>query len=215
MKKSCVLFLSALFIFLSSCRDIRKEYYANGVLKQQIQFTHDQPNGVATWFYENGKKMMECTYVNGSIEGKMTRWNFTGSVESQVMFKNNIRNGMSINNYENGTPFLEDEYVNDTLNGMHVEYHPNGQIKVKGKNKNNLWDGKWEYFDERGIKVGEATFNSGSGVLKGFYWNGRLKRTQCYANNQRDGKEIWYKENGEVEKNLTYKQDRIVGDDMK
>ncbi len=210
MKKTSFFLLLASLLLLASCRDIRKEYYPNGVLKQEIPYKNGKMNGLATWYFLNERKMMECTYVNGSIEGKITRWNVGGLIESEDIYKNNLRNGKCISYYDNGKIFIEDEYVNDKLNGTHIERHQNGLVKAKGHYKNGLYDGKWEYYDDRGIQVGEGNFVNGTGSLKGFYWNGRLKRIENFVDNKKEGDEIWYKENGEVEKVVKYKQDRIV-----
>ena len=210
MKKSVFFLLIIPVFFLTACRDIRKEYYPNGVLKQEIPYTNNKPNGVARWYFQTDKQMMECINVNGSLEGKMTRWHVDGTLESEDTYKNNLRNGKSIIHYDNGTIYMEDDYVNDKLNGTHIERHPNGQIKTKGTYKNGLYHGKWEYFDLRGIFIGEGNFVEGSGTLKGFYWNGRLKRIVNFVNNKKDGKEIWYKEDGTLDKEVNYKEDRIV-----
>jgi len=60
------------------------------------------------------------------------------------------------------------------------------------------------------LKVGEGTFDKGAGVLNGYYWNGMLKRKVAYKNNQKEGKEIWYSENGDVEREVMYSGGRVV-----
>jgi uncharacterized protein len=202
----------SLFILLlfTSCKDIRKEYYPNGELKQQLSYKKDVLDGPSVWYFQDGKKMMECTYVAGNIEGKMTRWFYNGNYESEGYYSNNRQNGKSLQYFENGQIQLEQNYKNDTLNGTFTEYFPGKQIKTKGGYYMGLWDGKWEYYDDKGLLVGEGNFVKGTGILKGYYWNGRLKREVHYLNNQKDGTETWYKEDGLVEKELIFKQDKLV-----
>jgi len=158
---------------------------------------------------------MECTYVNGLIEGKMTRWNINGLLERVEYYTNNLRNGRSNVYFENGVVFTEEDYVNDTLNGNYTERHPNGIIKVSGKFRKGLYDGNWKYYDDKGIIVGEGKFSMGEGVLYGYYWNGKMKREVPYVKNEKDGKEIWYCEDGTVEKEVLYENGRVVGTDNK
>ena len=154
--------------------------------------------------------MMECVYDKGMIEGKLSRWYFNGKPESEGTYVHNRQNGSSTLYFEKGGVNIEQHFTNDTLNGPYTEYHPNAQIKTKGRYDMGLWDGHWEYFDDIGMPVGEADFAKGTGVLKGYYRNGRLMREVHYTNNQKNGTETWYKENGLVEKELFFEQDKLV-----
>jgi antitoxin component YwqK of YwqJK toxin-antitoxin module len=203
------LLLSLLF---TSCKDIRKEYYDDGTLKQQISYKKGVMDGPAVWYYSNGKKMMECSYVNGKIEGIMKHWFFNDNPQSVGFYKNNLQNGKSIRYFEDGGINFEENYKNDTLNGPFTEYYPDFQVKTKGSYYMGLWDGKWEYYDDKGLLVGVGIFVKGTGALKGFYWNGRLKRLVQYVNNQKDGTETWYKENGLIDKILHFRKDKLVGE---
>lgn len=200
-----------LFILLfSSCKDIRKEYFSNGELKQQLSYRNNVLHGQCVWYFENGKKMMECTYVNGNIEGQVNRWYFTGKPESTGNYSKNRKEGKNIRYYESGAVMTEENYKNDTLDGVFTENFESGQIKSKGSFSMGLWNGRWEYYDSKGLLVGEGNFINGTGVLKGYYWNGRLKRTVNFANNQKHGTETWFKEDGLLEKELLYDHDKLV-----
>jgi uncharacterized protein len=207
------LFFLLLSLLFTSCKDIRKEYYPNGNLKQELTYKKGVLDGPSVWYFQDGKKMMECTYVAGNIEGKMTRWFYNGNYESEGYYSNNRQNGKSTLYFENGEIQIEQNYKNDTLNGTFVEYFPGKQVKTKGGYYMGLWEGKWEYYDDKGLLVGEGNFVKGTGILKGYYWNGRLKREVQYVNNQKDGTETWYKENGLLEKKLVFKQDKLVGEE--
>jgi antitoxin component YwqK of YwqJK toxin-antitoxin module len=197
------------FLFIS-CKDIRKEFYPNGELKQKLSYKNDVLDGPSVWFFQNGKKMMECTYKDGKIEGKVTHWSFGGNPESEGFYVNNLRNGKCIQYYEGGGIAMEQNYKNDTLDGAFVEYYPDKEIKTKGAYNMGMWDGKWDYYDDKGVLVGEGNFVKGRGILKGYYLNGHVKREVHYVNNQKDGSETWYKENGLFEKELVFKMDKLV-----
>lgn len=194
-----------------ACNKVRKEYYPNGELKSELTYRNGKLNGNACWYFTNGNKKMECNYSNGQIEGKMKSWHFNGNINREENYILNKREGKSLIYYENGALFKEENYLNDTLDGLYVENYPDGQIKIKGGYLKGMYHGLWEYYDERGLKVGEGNFDKGNGILKGFYWNGKLKREVSYINNEKDGKEIFYSENGEMEKMVEYKAGKIVG----
>jgi len=198
------------FLLLTSCKDIRKEYYADGKVKSVLSFKGKVMNGISVWYYDGGDKMMECEYKNGNIDGKMSRWYYNGNLKTEQFYVNNRQNGKCTDYFERGGKQAEQYYKNDTVDGPFIEYYPDMQVKSKGKYSMGVWDGKWEYFDEKGILVGEGNFVKGTGVLKGYYWNGRLNRVDHYLNGQKDGKETSYKENGEIEKELVFKQGKLV-----
>jgi uncharacterized protein len=201
-------------ILFSSCNDIRKSYYENGDLKDELSNKNGVLDGPSVWYFHTGKLMMKATYQKGKIEGRMTRWYFNGNPEIEGDYVNNRRNGKSIQYFEEGGKQLEQNYTNDTLNGPFTEYYPGDKIKTKGSYNMGLWDGKWEYYDEKGLLVGEGDFIKGSGILKGYSWNGRLIREVHYKNNQKDGKEILYKENGLLDKVREFKQDKLIEEKM-
>jgi len=207
------IFLLSTLMLLSSCKDIRKQYYENGDLKQELSYKKGVLDGPSVWYFHHGKKMMEAIYSQGNIEGKMSRWYFNGNPESEGFYVNNLRNGKSTLYFETGGKQLEQNFTNDTLNGPFIEYFPGDKIKTKGSYSMGLWEGRWEYYDDKGLLVGEGNFVKGSGILKGYYWNGRLNRVVHYVNNQKDGKETWYNENGQIVKELEFKQDKLVNEE--
>ena len=45
-------------------------------------------DGKWIYYYDDGKKMYEQTFVNGKQEGKITSWYAIGTLESEKNFKN-------------------------------------------------------------------------------------------------------------------------------
>ncbi len=41
------------------------------------------PKGLATWWYDNGNKMKEYTFVNGKMPDKIREWNRDGSPKKE------------------------------------------------------------------------------------------------------------------------------------
>ncbi len=195
---------------LSACTKIKKEYYNDGTLQSEVTMKNGKKNGKAVYYHENGNKSMEIFYDDDKAEGISTIYYYKGTVKRTDNFKNNKLNGLSVNWDENlGYRFSEETYLDDVLNGPYKEFHPNGEIKVEGNYKNGQFEGKWLYFDERGVPVGEADFKNGSGVLKGYYPEGKPLREVNYVNSKKNGKETHWNENGTVDKIIYYKDDKI------
>ena len=62
-----------------------------------------------------------------------------------------------------GHPTLYIEYSNGKKNGAYRSWHQNEMVKEEGGFKDDLYDGDWEYYDNRGVLVGEAHFSAGAG----------------------------------------------------
>jgi antitoxin component YwqK of YwqJK toxin-antitoxin module len=213
-KTSCqmknILFFLIIAILSSSCSKTKTDYWPNGNKKSELKYYNGKLDGVSTWWHESGIKQMECNYKDNLLEGKSTRWYFDGNLQSEDHYKNNLLNGKTTNYYESGKKKAELNYINDTLSGESKEWHENGQIKITGSYKKGMYDGKWEYCENTGIKVGEGEFKEGTGIQKGFYPEGKLKREMHYINNKKNGLEIWFSKNNDTIRKIVYENDHII-----
>ena len=73
--------------------------------------------------------------------------------------------GVETNYLANGSKAQEYTYVHGVKNGPHKGYHVTGELKVEGSFKDNLFDGDWKYYDDRGVIVGEGSFERGTGEV--------------------------------------------------
>lgn len=205
-----LIFAIAFLLLISACSKTKKEYWENGNIKSELSYNNKKLDGLATWYYENGVKQMECTYAEDIINGTMNRWYQNGNKESELLYANNKLNGLSKTWYSSGKLQSKQNYKNDTLDGMSEEWHENGQLKIKGLYKKGKFDGDWLYYDKNGFKVGEGSFINGTGIQKGFFRDGSLKRIIPYKNNLKDGTEIWYNDKGKPIKEMLFKQDVLI-----
>ncbi|MCQ2280894.1 MAG: hypothetical protein MJZ49_08875, partial [Bacteroidales bacterium] len=81
------------------------------------------------------------------------------TAKSQIHYKNDIADGKYTAWYSKA----------ETINGLNA-------LRITGAYKNNLMDGKWVYYDEDEIPVGEANFHQGTGLMTTFH-NGEVIRT--------------------------------------
>ncbi|MTI39805.1 toxin-antitoxin system YwqK family antitoxin [Fulvivirga lutimaris] len=116
--------LSRLFVlvgfFLLACDDLPKEeakkkikdgvvkqYYANKVLKTEIEYKDGKRNGTAKNYYKDGKLHQQIEYANGK------------------------KNGEAITYYENGKVYQITPYENDLIHGLRKKYRQNGKLMAE------------------------------------------------------------------------------------
>lgn len=207
LKFSALLFI---IVFITSCTKTKTEYYKNGTIRSEVKYKGGKKNGRSVYFYENGMKELEINYIDDSADGQANAYYYKGTIKRIDNFKDNKLTGVSTTwDEELGFKFSEETYLNNVLNGPYKEYHQNGEVKVNGSYKNGFYDGKWSYFDERGVPVGEGNYNNGDGVLKGFYPTGKPLREINFSKNKKNGKETHWDVNGLIEKIIYFSNDKI------
>jgi antitoxin component YwqK of YwqJK toxin-antitoxin module len=200
----------SIIIVAISCTKVKTEYWENGVTMSEITMKHDKKNGKAMYWYKNGNKQMEAFYKNDELDGTLKRWHPNSVVESIANFKDGKLNGKKEIWDKDGNKLSEETYTNDTLNGSYKTWYDNGVTKIDGSYKNGKYDGKWKSWDVKGFLVGEGEFKDGTGIQKNFNIKGDLILTVEIKNNQKDGKESWYNEKGELAVIRYYEKDKLV-----
>lgn len=211
--KKVIFFLILLTIF--ACTKVKKDYFPNGNIKSEITYKNGKKNGPAKYYDDLGKISDEYIYVNDKLEGISKKWFYKGTISRIDSFKNNMLNGISVSfDQDNGYKLKEETYKNDTLNGLFCDFHPNGQIMTKGYFLKGLYDSVWNYYDNRGIPVGQGIYKNGTGILKGWFLNGKPIREVHYVGNKKNGTETRWNEKGEITRIIIYKDDRIVSQEI-
>lgn len=205
-----VLAIIILVIMTTSCTQTQTDYYPNGQVMSVRHYSGKKLNGSAVWFYDNGAKQQEATFRKDKPEGLMTRWYANGSKQSEDHYRNGLKNGLSVGWDENGNKLEEKTYKNDTLSGPYTYWYPSGIVKITGNFSKGLYDSKWEYFSEKGMKVGEGLYVKGAGKLKGFNPDGSLSRIVTYENNLKHGSEIVYNSDGTISETVIYDKGKVV-----
>ncbi len=74
-------------------------------------------SGTWTWFHENGLKLREIPYLNGSINGTLISYYPTGEVSAMTEFADGVKNGSMTRWYKTGEVCLEAHYLNGYPSG--------------------------------------------------------------------------------------------------
>ena len=119
-----------------------------------------QSSGGKLTYYKNGKKISKSHYE---------------ALNKKTIDPNKCKPCYLIA-YQDNTLIYEGDFYTDCGVGLYIEYHPNGIVKSKGDYKRNSeqnWDtdkvddwcaiknGKWEYYDEKGIQIKSEQYEYG------------------------------------------------------
>lgn len=215
MKQQIFLAFAILALFFVSCQHTEKEYYPNGMLRSTIECKGDVPNGVSTYYNDDGVKTLEVNYKNGKKEGRLRSFFFNGNLQTEEHYKNDQLNGLQTTYDLTGIKLTEIEYVDGVMNGSYREWHDKDVLKSVGSYADGLWNGHWEYYDFRGFLVAEGDFDHGTGDQLNYTDTGVLYKKSHYVNNEKSGEEFFYNSDGDVVKTIVYEKGRMVSIDGK
>jgi len=200
-------------LLTAACTHTEITRYPDGRIQSSIDYKGKKEHGKTIYYYQNPTIMeMEVEMRNGKRNGEFRRYYKNGALDTYCVYKNDSIEGLEVMYTANGCKSQETTYLHGKKNGPHKAYHLDGSVKIEGGFKNDMFDGDWNYYDERGVPVGEGSFKNGDGELTFFDKNGHPERTTHYKNNLKDGAEIYYTPSGEVWREITFKEDRIVSE---
>jgi len=198
-----ILIILGLFL-LTSCTNVEKQYWEDGILKSELPYKNGKLNGTAIWYYEDGTIMHEVPYEDDEITGTSIRYHDNGRKELEETYINNVRQGRAIAYSYPGKRIEQKYYVNDTLHGKYYKWHGNSELQIYGEFINGLFDGTWLYYDDYGELIGEGKYEAGNGIQRFWNPNGSLASRTTYVNNLKHGKEYFYTPDGEVDYVVEY-----------
>jgi len=211
-------FLSSAFCFLlfalfllTSCTEVKREYYDNQNLKSETHYRFGKETGNTVYYHHwYPTKIMEVEMKRGKRNGNFIERYFNNNPKVVAFYKDDLLEGKETHYYMSGNRAMEINYTKGIRNGQVTSWYDNGVVKETGFYVNNLFDGEWENYDERGLLIGEGSFVRGTGKQIIYDEMGRLKTETNFINNKKEGMEIHFSQSGEVEKTILFKEDRII-----
>lgn len=190
--------------------DILGKKSKEGVYKSGLQ------NGKWTYYYENGSKLAEGTFLNGEEnnkaaednlpkngrEGKWFNYYKNGNIQRESNWLKGNLEGMIKTYFEGGKIHEEAYYKNGKLNGYYKLYSEEGKMIEEGNYINDLQDGNWKYYHENGKLKANGKFIKGDGGNKG---------PTGIPKNGRDGNWLFYYDNGKSQSDYHYINGKGVG----
>lgn len=107
---------------------VLKEYYENGKVMAEMNFSFWQLDGTSRTYYENGKVMAEMNYKSGVQEGIMREYYESGKLKSEFNYKQDKKEGMNKQFYESGA-VMEEELWKDGMPQNRKIYYQSGRIQ--------------------------------------------------------------------------------------
>lgn len=160
------------YFMLNGYTEIEGSYDING-----------KKEGTWTWYYPNGKILIQENYVEGYKEGLFIEFdenknvilkgNFVEDKEVGFWIRHNkdfIEEGNYVDGrregkwkgyYKNGNTTYETSFADNNYNGSFVSYWENGKIKEQGNYLFGLKNGTWRQFDSFGNLFLMVTYKKG------------------------------------------------------
>lgn len=168
--------------------------------------------GVFVYYFSNGNKSSEGTYIKGKRVGVWKSWHKNGQLKSEGNYDDDLRQGDFVFYHKNGSVKDEITYVDNERDGLEVFYHDNGNKNgeitfFKGKR-----NGPFKLFYSNGQLEEEGNYEKGNlmGQVKRYWKNGNLSSIKNYSNNLRNGVQVYYHSNGNKSCEVEYNKDVFI-----
>jgi TonB family protein len=168
--------------------------------------TRKTKHGPYIEYYENRKKKLEYTYVNGEIDGPFEEWYSEGILYQKGNRTGDVYWGHFIQNFADGSLKMEAD-IDKSGNGTGIETLAKAGLKGKGEMSGGKQFGAWVYEDQTGQKMMEVVYNEKGLIDKEtcFDANGNpITDKPCISDRRPDfpgGETGWQQF---LQKNLTY-----------
>ncbi len=114
-------------IIFTSCNNVSKEYYENGMLKKEYTKSNGVLHGVYKEYYRNGNIKLKHNYDLGVLK------------DSSLYFLKDV----------NKIDFIR--FWSDSVGIKQIEYYPNGNLEKYGYVNDKFFKiGKWNFYNENG-----------------------------------------------------------------
>lgn len=164
--------------------------------------------GVFVYYFSNGNKSSEGTYIKGKREGVWKSWYKNGQLKSEGNYDGDLRQGDFVFYHKNGSVKGEITYVDNKREGRSVFYHDNGNIAEEFTFFKGEKNGSFKYFYSSGQLKEKGNYEKGilMGQVKGYWENGNLSSIENYSDFIRlNGAQVYYHSNGNKSCEVEYK----------
>ena len=192
----------------TSILDIRKEYHANGTMREMGTYRNGKKQGNFRVYDEEGKESGGLLFDNDILVGegmidslgrRVGDWKLfypDGKLRAQGKYVVGLREGNWTYFFTNGKTEQTGAYKMDWPHGNWKWFYANGQLHREETYRNGKEDGSSVEYDTLGVIRNEGEFTAGAR-------NGKWKLTVNdhteegqYLDGERDGLWVWYYGNG-------------------
>jgi antitoxin component YwqK of YwqJK toxin-antitoxin module len=177
-------------------------YYENGQISSEGYMKDGKPDGYWKTYFENGILKSEGNRRDFLLDSIWKFYDEKGKLVVEITYLNDKKNGIRRTIQENET--IEEHFVDDIKQGPTLYYYPDGKKKKMVPFVNGLEDGTAYEYDDEGTVITLITYKKG-------YIVNRDKINRKDRNNLKQGKWMYFYENGVVRLEGTYKDDKKNG----
>lgn len=186
------------------------DYYKNGLIKNEENYTNDKLNGKLTNYYSVGGKFCDLEYVDGEYNGMQTCYYSDGTKRHEISYLNGELHGVSNYYFTDGTLSKSINYSKGKLDGAWKEYFENGTLKLETYYKNDEPINQTkEYFANQTVYRTKDFAADLSAVEKIYYPNGQLENIYQYNAKGQLEKSEHFDVNGNKYLEEIYKNDEL------
>jgi len=182
-----------------------KEFYSNGILKDEKNYLNGKLDGYLKLYNDSGKLIEVLKYKNGEVDLQSNDFDSEIEIKEEYDISNNlIFRGSLKNNKKIGIQ----RYFNTKGKVIKSQtFNIRGNLVSEGVVlKTGKKEGDWIYYYSDHQKQSEGKYLRGNknGKWIYYYQNGKIQQTGFYANGKFKGAWKWYYETGELLKEEFY-----------
>ena len=138
-------------------------------------------NGEHLLWYDNGRQLIQCTYVEGNLDGEYLQWHNNGQQWKKYTYIKGKLEGLCLNWYKNGQQWKKCTYIDGEIEGEYLEWHENGQQYMQCTYVNGKLDGEYLRWYDNGRQFIQCTYVNEK-IDGELYVNGRQFKKYNYVN---------------------------------
>lgn len=190
-----------------------KYYDYVGNIRLTEEYTFGLENGKTVRYFHNKSKLMEYSQKNDIIEGDAIYYNQKGEPILIIGYENNIPK-FYIRKNKTGELNEKVNIINQTAEIS--SSYPNGKTAIQfALDKGNI-NSKFIINNIEGMTEFECTYKNGilNGERTEYYVNGKPYKKEHFVNNDYEGQQQYFKEDGKLWADISIKSDELHGNTL-
>jgi antitoxin component YwqK of YwqJK toxin-antitoxin module len=190
----------------------------------QWHFVDGKRHGKSTWWYPNGRKMREATFVDGNLDGTLLEWSADATPRLSETFQSGRKLAAKVTHYPGEKKKSQGIYLfakevsqtaddwwnckllvttpvgSDERHGAWTSWYASGQKQLQGAYEHDQQAGKFTWWHPNGQQALEGSFVTGKqdGQWTWWYASGQKQIQGAYSNGTPSGRWTWWREDGKV-----------------
>ena len=185
-------------------------YNEYGSRTSTANYTAGQEDGEAIYFSADAKLKSKDIYKEGQLQGASFSYWPNGNISEQGRYVNGKAEGQWVNYAPDGATTIENFFVGGELNGWQI-YYNNAGVKTSEVYYRESLIMAYKYFSTDGSISGQDVLDSGTGVIKSLFPNGKLSFKSEIKNGYYHGLDAGFYPNGNKRYEMNYAHDKREG----